>query len=364
MLKSLLKRWFPCVFAALTLMAGGAGPSHAQAALLVEEPYGVFGALNPTGHTAVYFARICAASPVALRRCREGELGAVISRYQGIDGYDWIAMPLIPYLYSVNDAALAPERADRATVQRLRSRYREAHLLSLGENLPPGSFFNGGWEQLIGVSYERRIYAFRFSTSEAQDDALIAQLNGAPNRAHFSLLYSNCADFARTLLEHYFPGAFHRNLFPDAGMTTPKQIAFKLTRLSRKHPEMHLSVFEIAQIPGYRRKSRSNKDVSEALATTAYAVPIFLANPYLAGGLAVDYMARGRYRIVPRDHIHLTALSIDALSRPLLTQPGAGDQNAASAARQVSSAATATPVLDPMQAVAQSGLQEIGSAHE
>ena len=77
--------------------------AHAQAALLMEEPYGFFGTLNPTGHNAIYFERICAETPVKLRRCRPGELGAVIARYQGIAGYDWVAIPLIPYLYSVED---------------------------------------------------------------------------------------------------------------------------------------------------------------------------------------------------------------------------------------------------------------------
>jgi len=45
---------------------------HAQAALLMEEPYGFFGTLNPTGHDAIYFARICADTPIKLRRCEAG----------------------------------------------------------------------------------------------------------------------------------------------------------------------------------------------------------------------------------------------------------------------------------------------------
>src|ERR1035438_1516688 len=32
--------------------------SHAQAALLLEQPYGFFGTLNPTGHMAIYLDRI------------------------------------------------------------------------------------------------------------------------------------------------------------------------------------------------------------------------------------------------------------------------------------------------------------------
>jgi len=69
----------------LVVFAAGSFCAHAQAALLMEEPYGFFGALNPTGHNAIYFERICAQSPVKLRRCGPGELGAVIARYQGID---------------------------------------------------------------------------------------------------------------------------------------------------------------------------------------------------------------------------------------------------------------------------------------
>ena len=105
-----------------------AGPHcRAQAALLMEEPYGFFGTVNPTGHTAVYFERICAETPVKLRRCEPGEMGAVISRYEGIDGLDWVAIPLVPYLYSVESSDAVPVRADKELVGRLRSRYREQH---------------------------------------------------------------------------------------------------------------------------------------------------------------------------------------------------------------------------------------------
>jgi hypothetical protein len=89
------------VLMTLAVLAFFPAPSRAQAALLMEEPYGFFGSVNPTGHNAIYFERICAETPVKLRRCEAGELGAVIARYKGIDGYDWVAIPLVPYLYSV-----------------------------------------------------------------------------------------------------------------------------------------------------------------------------------------------------------------------------------------------------------------------
>lgn len=290
------------IASAIIVLAGlafAAMPAGAQAALLMEEPYGFFGALNPTGHTAIYFARICADTPVHVRRCRTGETGSVISRYQGIAGYDWVAMPLLPYFYSVRQAQNVPSEVDRATVRRLRDRYHEDHLGALGDGVFEGNFVHGGWTQLVGVAYERRIFAFQFATSEHQDDALIARLNGRPNRSHFNLIYNNCADFARSILNIYMPGRFRRSIFPDAGMTTPKQITYKLVRYAQKHPEVDLAVYEIPQVPGYRRLSRSNKSVSASLVTTIYAIPITLLNPYLAGGLFVDYLVRGRYPLVP-----------------------------------------------------------------
>jgi hypothetical protein len=328
---------------------------HAQAAFLMEQPYGFFGALNPTGHDAIYFERICAETPVQLRRCHQGEMGTVIARYQGIDGYDWIAIPLIPYLYSVEDVANVPDHVDREMVTRLRDRYREAHLLSLGAHLSPGNFVHGGWTQLIGVAYERRIYAFRFATTEEQDDAVIARLNAGANHSDFDLLFSNCADFARQILNSYFPHDFRRSIFPDAGMTTPKQIASKLVRYGRKHPETQLAVFEIAQIPGYRRLSHANKNIDESFVTTAYAIPITILNPWLAGGLFVDYLVRGRAgHLVPKHPVMLGPENMAAL-----TQAGPPGQNPAIAGAQVRGAVPTGIRATPVVAGAQSGLTEI-----
>jgi hypothetical protein len=332
---------------------------HAQAALLMEEPYGFFGALNPTGHTAVYFERICAETPVKLRRCGPGEPGAVIARYQGISGYDWVAIPLIPYLYSVEYANEVPAHADRQIVRQLRDHYHEARLLSLGDGVPYGNLVRGGWAQLVGVAYERRIYAFRFETSEAQDDAFIARVNAARNRSHFQLLFNNCADFARVTLNFYFPRTFRRSIFPDAGMTTPKQITYKLVRYAHKHPETQLKVFEIAQIPGYRRQSRSNKSIAESLVTTGYAIPIAILNPYLAGGLFVDYLVRGRHNLIPK---HPEALGPGNLAA--LTTPVSLAQNPESAGLQASSAAADGPSESQLGGTADTGLKEVVATHE
>lgn len=333
---------------------------HAQAALLIEEPYGFFGTVNPTGHTAIYFARICAETPTKLRACEPGEMGVVVSRYSNVGGYDWVAIPLIPYLYSVENLAAVPERVDKATVDRLRDEYHEAHLMGLGEHVERGGFFTGGWSELIGVSYERRMYALRFETTPAQDQKFMAEMNSRKNESHFQLLFNNCSDFSRVVLNEYFPRTFRRSIFSDAGMTTPKQIAYKLKRHAMKHPEMQLQIFEIPQVPGYRRLSRPNKSVSESLITTVYAVPIAIANPYLAGGLFVDYVVRGRYPVIPKD---LEKLTPDTLTT--LTSSGTPTENSLSASVQVHSASAAGSRGEvPSTATANPGLKEIVATHE
>lgn len=348
------------VFVAIASLFFLPEPCCAQGALLLEQPYGFFGTLNPTGHTAVYFARICAATPTKLRRCEPGELGSVISRYSDVAHHDWVVIPLIPYLYSVENISDVPMRVNRESVNRMRNQYHEAHLLMLGRDVRKGDFWHGGWTELVGVSYERRMYAFRFDTTEAQDDALIVRMNRDKNRSHFELLFNNCADFSRVILNQYFPRTFRRSFFPDAGMTTPKQITYKLVRYARKHPETHLEVYEIPQVPGYRRMSRNNKGISESLITTGYAVPIAILNPYLAGGLFVDYVIHGRYRLLPKDPQKLTPDDLARLT--LRTVPA---ENPLSASEQVPGVAVASPKAEFSPAAsADTGLKETMASHE
>jgi hypothetical protein len=379
MLSKWLKRFLKGnhLFVLIPAAAFYGAPGHAQSALLMEEPYGFFGAVNPTGHNAIYFERICAETPVTLRRCEPGELGAVIARYQGIDGYDWVAIPLIPYLYSVEKAADVPAHVDHDLVVELRGRYHEKHLASLGAALTPGNLVHGGWTQLLGAAYERRIYAFRFDTSEAQDDALIEKLNDGRNRTRFDLLFNNCADFARVILNDYFPRTFRRSIFPDAGMTTPKQITYKLARYARKNPGTELTVFEIPQIPGYRGRSHSAKGIDESFITTIYAIPIALLNPYLAGGLFVDYLVRGRYHLIPKDPTilgpdNLSALKATGLTTAKLTAPSSTQENSSIAGVKALGAADGGSAIGPgigpvakgATANANSGLQGTSAANE
>src|SRR5689334_13630538 len=67
--------------------------------------------ISGTGHSAVYFSRICPESPVRLRLCRPDENGSVMSNYINIgepQGFEWNIVPLNIYLYGVEDPGLRP----------------------------------------------------------------------------------------------------------------------------------------------------------------------------------------------------------------------------------------------------------------
>jgi hypothetical protein len=300
---------------------------RAQAALLLEDAAGFSSVLSPSGHVALYFARICADTPTRLRRCEPGELGTVISRYEGIKGTDWLAIPLLPHLYAVEEPMAVPAHVDHKTVAKLRQAYHDARLTTLGKNVPVGGRLMPGWNQLMGAAYERRIYAYRFETTEEQDDALIARLNDGQNISHFNFFTRNCADFTSDILNFYFPGTFKRRILPDAGITMPRQTAYQLVRYARSHPEIHLQLMEIPQIPGYRRQSGHSKGVAESLVVTGDVIPLALLNPYVAAGVVLDYLICGRYPL-GRQHPHVLSPETMAVlageTNPSLAQKAQG----------------------------------------
>jgi hypothetical protein len=275
--------------------------ARADVALLLEEPYGDFGGLNPTGHAALYLPRVCAATPVILRKCAPGEIGVVISRYYKISGYDWIAIPLTAYLYAVDDPAQIPEMADAKRVNELRDDYRRRYLEALAPDRPNGDAPRGEWTLLVGEAYDRKIYGFQIATTEQQDDELIQILNQRPNKrlrhnlATF-MLSRNCADFARGVLNFYYPHSVHRNFVADLGITTPKQVAKSLVKYAGRHSDLQFSGFVISQVSGSRHRSHGADGVTEAvLKSKKYVVPLAILHPFIAGGVAVLYFGEGRF---------------------------------------------------------------------
>jgi hypothetical protein len=261
----------------ILLVGLGLGTSAARAdmALLLEEPFGQFGGMTPTGHTAIYLSRVCAASPVTLRRCTKGEPGAVISRYHRVAGYDLIAIPVIPYLYAVDRAEQIPREVGDGDVASLRDDYRRRYLENMVPDTSDGMAPAGDWIQLVGASYDRTIYTYEIHTSEDQDDKFIQVFNSRANKVDFSLLSHNCADFAREVINFYYPKAVHRSLIADAGIMTPKQAAKSLVSYAKRHRALQLSAFEIPQVPGTVERSRPVRGVLEALVKSKkYILPL------------------------------------------------------------------------------------------
>ncbi len=270
-------------------------------ALLMEEPFGEFGAFNPTGHAAVYLNHICAASPTELRMCQSGELGVVISRYHKMHGYDWIAMPLIPYLYAVDDVNDAPMSVDRAKVVELRDAYRRKRLLALAPDTKDGATPKGEWIQLVGASFDRTIHGFEVKSTAEQDERFVALFNDKRNVGHFNLLFHNCADFSRVVLDMYLPHAIHRNFVADVGLMTPKQVARSLVKYGKKHPEVEMSAFVIPQVPGTVARSHGVDGVAESLVKKKrYLLPLAVLAPELTGAAVVAYLVKGRMAL-PKD---------------------------------------------------------------
>jgi hypothetical protein len=211
--------------------------------LFIEAPINFLGHVSSTGHAALLVDDLCSDDHIRMRWCQVGEHGEVISRYKGIDGYDWLTMPPGPYLFAVDSSDEVPATASIVEVNRLRAEYRTNH---------PGSFEldppEEGWIQLLGASYRRRIICVHLRTTAAQDERLMQWLNSRPDRTHFNFFFSNCADFARQMLDVLFPHAVHRNLLFDFGMTTPKQLESSLHHYAMRHPELEYEVYELPQV--------------------------------------------------------------------------------------------------------------------
>jgi len=289
----------------------------ASATLLLEEPYGAMGFFTATGHAAVYLSGVCADTPIVLRRCAPGEMGVVLSRYDGVGGYDWIAIPLIPYLYAVERSEDVPLFADAKMALFLRDRYRRKYLEEIAPDAKNGETPGGNWYQLVGSSYDRTIYGFEIQTTPEQDEALIRKYNSSPNVSHFHLVTNNCADFAKGVLNFYHPKSLHRSLIADIGITTPKQISKMLTKFSGRHPELQFSRLIIAQVPGSMPRSSNVHGVVESFfKSKKYIVPSAVVSPIFAGCVAAVYVGTGAGHFEPAHNARVFVVGNDP-ERPL-----------------------------------------------
>ncbi len=276
--------------------------AQADVSFLLHEALGMSGESTAAGHAAIYLSNVCSDDGVRLRACRPTETGVVIATYPQLgasSNYEWLAIPLLPYLYGVNEPADIPLYTNGEMRTLLREKYRREHWSELvpeqaGKALPPGR-----WQQMIGVNFNRDIYALTVKTSMAEDLQFIQTFNERPNVNRFNTLYRNCSDFTALILNLYFPGAVHRDVLNDFTMTTPKAIARTFTRFAQKHPKRLFYVTKFAQLAGPIKRSFDARNFSEqAFKSKKYfiseailkqpLIPIFMGMYYLLGRYDVN----------------------------------------------------------------------------
>jgi hypothetical protein len=267
--------------------------------LLLGEPTGE-GASRWTsaGHASVYFSRICPASPVRMRLCGPGEQGSVLSNYRNFgedQPYGWNLVPVNIFLYGVEDAENRPLLATPNVRRALQDRYWSQHLESICSEPSCTSNPRAHWRDMVAATFVRKLYVFQVRTTLEQDLKLIARFNSLPNVDHYNGFTNNCADFAREVINTYFPNVARPDHVNDFGMTSPKAIARSFSHYARRHPELEFRALRLAQAPGaFRRSSECRKGTEVAFRSKKWLLPMLLKSHELALFMA-SYSLTGRF---------------------------------------------------------------------
>src|ERR1700684_3916420 len=225
--------------------------------------------ITGSGHSDVYLSNICPDdSPVKMRLCRLGEQGSVISNYTTLgedQPYEWNIVPLSVYLYGVEDPQDRPLISSKDIKSVLEERYREKYLATICTGARCRYSNGAEWREMVGATLERSMYVFVVNTSIEQDRALITEFNSQPNVNHFHGLTRNCADFARRVMNFYFPKSVKPDYMNDFFITTPKAVAHSLTKYAEENPELNFRVLHFAQVPGTIKRSSECRSGTEQL---------------------------------------------------------------------------------------------------
>lgn len=308
----------------LPFFVGFSPSASAHLSLLLHEAIGASGETTSAGHAAVYLSNVCGNEAAGLRQCRPGEPGIVIASYPQFGlakDFEWMAVSLPYYLYGLPQDAEIPLYANGKVRTLLRNAYGDEFLQSaIDDSAPPKT----RWNQMIGVVYNRDVYAFTVVTTKDEDQRFIDAFNARPNVSHFSTTYNNCADFAMRVINTYFPHSVHRDYLNDFTMATPKTVAREITlRFAFKHPERQLTIQKFSQVQGPIKRSFDNRNFTEQAfhskkfliteaALNQELLGVFVASYYLTAHFDVNFQYKHR---VTRDLFNMQ--SVDELPPPL-----------------------------------------------
>jgi hypothetical protein len=277
------------------------GAARADVGLILNESTGKgVSGFTSAGHSAVYLSNICPASPVKLRLCDPGEQGSVLSNYTNFGEskpYEWNIVPLSVFLYGVEDPAGAPLFGDTAVLKLLQQRYRERYLAGIcPENTCGDPSVTAHWRDMVGGTFVRRVYLFRVKTTPEQDARLIAEFNALPNENHYNGFTRNCADFARGVVNRYFPGAARPDHVNDFGMTSPKAISKSLTHYGEARPALDFTAERFDQLPGpIKRSSPARKGTEVSFRLKKWLIPLVLMESHELPVFVASYALTGRF---------------------------------------------------------------------
>jgi hypothetical protein len=302
----------------LVLLSGCliASPAYADVGVLLNESLDTsLARITGSGHSAVYFSRICAESPVKLRLCRPDEQGSVMSNYTTLgedQPFEWNIVPLSIYLYGVEEPQNRPLFGSQKIKQALEERYRTNFLAGYCDSPTCRASGRAEWREMVGATLERSIYIFVVETSVEQDRALIAEFNSLPNQNHFNGVTKNCATFSRRVINTYYPHAARADYLNDFGLITPKAIARSFTHFAERHPEAHLRVLHFAQLPGTIKRSTECRNGTEQLYhSKKLLVPMILFADHELPFMAATYLLTGRFNPEHELEQHPNAESAD-----------------------------------------------------
>ena len=289
------------LFSVVFLLACLACPrAHADVGVVLNESLdSSIDKLTGTGHSAVYFSRICPESPVKLRLCRSGELGSVMSNYINIgedQPFEWNIVSLSMYLYGVEDPRNRPVFGSYKVKHLLEERYRAKYLTAYCEGPACTTSYKAEWREMVAATLIRSIYIFVVDTTVEQDRELIAEFNSSSNKNHFNGITNNCADFTRRVINTYFPHATNSDYINDFGMTSPKAIARSFTRYAVRHTEANFRVLHFAQVPGTIKRSTECRAGTEQLYhSKKFLIPMIIFADHELPVVAAYYVLTGRF---------------------------------------------------------------------
>lgn len=255
--------------------------------------------LTGAGHSGVYLSHVCTVTPVQLRPCRPGELGSVIQNYEDFEEnqpYQWNAVPLSVYLYGVDDPADRPLFGSPELRGALQERYRKRYLQSVCTTERCIGDSKADWRESVAAAFVREIYIFEVNSTPQQDEKFIREFNARANVNHYSGFTNNCADFAKLVVNTYFPHSTRRDALNDLGMTGPKAIARSFTHYAEHHPELDLRVIRVEQLPGtYKRSSDSHTGTEQVIRAKKWLLPVAAVGYQSLPVLAASYFLTGRF---------------------------------------------------------------------